>query len=231
MSYAALGNMGHTTIQKSEIVISDVEVFGMLELVLSFRDQEIIQHTKRTRRYSKALVQKMLNMNEYAEYLFSIDYESIADVMTIHDIGKIGICDDILFKPGRLTQSEFDEVKRHVTVGLRILDTIIAGRANKSAVIQNCYDIIGCHHERWDGTGYPNGLKGTDIPLSARIAAIADVYDALTSKRSYKAACSHKEAVEIIQSGAGSHFDSDIVACFLTVEQHFKLISDNPVME
>jgi len=227
MSYNAVLEADRAVTQKTEILISDVEVFGMLRHILSFRDNEIVRHTKRTKKYVKILVQKMLNMEEYKAYLRHINYESIAEVMTIHDIGKIGICDDILFKPGRLTRTEFDEVKKHVMVGLSILDSILAGRINNSAVIQNCYDIIGCHHEWWDGTGYPNGLKGTEIPLSARIAAIADVYDALISERSYKEACSHEEAVQIIRYGSGSHFDPDIINCFLDIEHHFRLISNN----
>ena len=231
MSSTALGNIDRKINQNNatKIEISDVEFFKMLELILSFKDKEITQHTKRTKRYTKILLHKMLQENKFRDILIIIDYKSIANVMAIHDIGKIGIGDDILLKPGRLTSEEFDEVKTHVDVGLDILDSILAGRKTDSIAIKNCYDIIRCHHERWNGSGYPNGLKGAAIPLSARIAAIADVYDALTSKRPYKDACSHTEAVQIIASGAGSHFDPDIVDCFLGTEQNFQLLLENPI--
>jgi len=234
MSYnAVLGNIDRKTSRNNttKIEISDVEFFDMLELILSLKDKETNQHTKRTRRYTRILLHRMLREDKFKATLIIIDHESIAEIMAIHDIGKIGIGDDILLKPGRLTPEEFDEVKTHVDVGLNILDSILVGRKTENAAIKNCYDIIRCHHERWDGSGYPNGLKGKEIPLSARIAAISDVYDALTSKRSYKDARSHIEAVQIITSGAGSHFDPDIVRCFLGVEQNFQLLLENPIRE
>ena len=233
MDNAVLGNIERQYAQRhaTKIVVSDVEFFEMLELILSFKDKEITQHTKRTKRYAKIFLNKMIHEENYERVLIDMDCESIANAMGIHDVGKIGICDDILFKPGRLTDEEFNEVKTHVDVGLNILDSILAGRKTESIAIKNCYDIIRCHHERWDGSGYPNGLKGAAIPLSARIAAIADVYDALTSKRPYKDACAHTEAVRIITYGAGSHFDPDIVDCFLSAEQNFQLLLENPIKE
>jgi len=233
MSSTALGNIDRKISRNNatKIEISDVEFFDMLELILSFKDKEITHHTKRTKRYTKILLHKMLQDDKFRDILIIIDYKSIANVMAIHDIGKIGICDDILFKPGHLTDEEFNEVKTHVDVGPDILDSILAGRKIDSVAIKNCYDIIRCHHERWNGSGYPNGLKGKEIPLSARIAAIADVYDALTSKRPYKDACSHTEAVQIITYGAGNHFDPDVVDCFLQAEQNFRLLLENPIRE
>ena len=233
MEYAISGSFDDKINLKKDtrITISEEEVFYALETVLSLRSKETIMHTKRTSKYAHVLIQRMLKESRYREELLHIDYESIIPVMRIHDIGKIGIDDNILFKPERLNTQEFEKIKSHVKSGVEILNSILAGKQTNSRAIQNCRDIIRYHHERWDGKGYLEGIWGEDIPLSARIAAVADVYDAVTSKRSYKKASSHTEAVEIIKIGAGSHFDPDIVKCFLDITQHFKMVLENRIEE
>jgi len=215
----------------TQITISDEEVFRALEMVLSLRSSETIMHTKRTSKYAHVLIQRMLKEEQYRDELIRIDYESITQIMRIHDIGKIGIGDNILFKPERLNTQEFEKIKSHITFGVEILNAILAGKQANSRAIQNCRDIIRYHHEHWDGEGYLEGISGGQIPLSARIAAVADVYDAVTSRRSYKQASSHTEAVEIIKAGAGSHFDPDIVKCFLDITQHFQMVLENRMEE
>jgi len=222
--------MENSTFDKIEMQesISEEMVFKILEISLHFKSKETIDHTKRTSKYAKVLVHKMLKSEKYKRDLIQMNYESIINVMTIHDIGKIGIGDDILFNLKRLSDKEFDKVKSHITVGLDILDfSLFASKNAHTLAFKNCQDIIKYHHERWDGSGYLEGLRGEQIPLSARIAAIADVYDALTSERSYKKAFSHMETVQFIRRGAGSHFDPGIVNCFLDIAQDFKMIFDN----
>jgi len=233
MEHVALGDINDNIDLKNtaRITISEDEVFYALETVLSFRCKETSLHSKRTSKYAHVLVQRMLKEKQYKYELIRIDYESIIQVMRIHDIGKIGIGDNILFKPEHLNTQEFEKIKSHVESGVEILNSILAGKQTNSRAIQNCRDIIRYHHERWDGKGYLEGISGEQIPLSARIAAVADVYDAVTSSRSYKKANSHTEAVEIIKAGAGSHFDPDIVDCFLDITQHFKMVLENRTEE
>jgi len=144
------------------------------------------------------------------------DLDIISSSARLHDIGKITITDLILNKPGNLTTEEYELMKTHASEGEKIIDSIIVESGNE-AFLKNAKLFAGYHHEQWDGTGYPHGLKGTDIPLQGRIMAIADVYDALISQRSYKIAFSHEKAVEIIKGSGGSQFDPKIVDVFLTV--------------
>ena len=143
----------------------------------------------------------------------------------LHDIGKIGIPDAILLKPGKLTPAEFTVMKTHVEIGYQTLKNIDK-RYQKNAFLQMGLDITRYHHEKWDGSGYLSQLKGEQIPLSARIMALADVYDALRSKRVYKSAFPHEEAVSIIQEGRGKHFDPELVDLFTASHQEFKELFD-----
>src|SRR5262249_30851358 len=138
----------------------------------------------------------------------------------LHDIGKVGIPDGILLKPGKLTAEEFEIMKRHTTLGAETLDAALE-RFPEARFLQIARDIAATHHERWDGTGYPRGLAGRQIPLAGRIVALADVYDALTSKRAYKEAFTHAVARSIILEGSGSHFDPDVAGAFQRVEDQF----------
>jgi putative two-component system response regulator len=134
----------------------------------------------------------------------------------LHDVGKIAISDRILQKPGRLTAEEFEEMKKHTTFGGQIIEKIEAS-TSVSDFLKHAKIFAGTHHEKWDGSGYPTGLKGEDIPLQGRIMALADVYDALVSERPYKKAFSHSDAVKIIQESKGTHFDPVLADIFIAV--------------
>jgi len=138
----------------------------------------------------------------------------------LHDVGKIAISDLILNKPGPLTNEEFEIMKSHVSVGVEAIERIMS-ETKEHAFLHHALLIAGAHHEKWDGRGYPNGLKGSDIPLEGRLMAIADVYDALISERPYKKAFTHEEACKIIEDSAGTHFDPVLVEVFKRVEDKF----------
>ncbi|MFH0995883.1 MAG: HD domain-containing phosphohydrolase [Pseudomonadota bacterium] len=148
------------------------------------------------------------------------DIIDISNASPLHDIGKVGISDNILLKPGKLTAEEFEVMKTHAMIGA---NTLQAARKKypKNAFINMGIAIARSHHEKWDGSGYPDGLVGEDIPLSARIMAVSDVYDALRSKRPYKPAFTHEKSCEIIMEGAGRHFDPAVIHAFTAVEAEF----------
>lgn len=144
----------------------------------------------------------------------------------LHDIGKIGIPDHILLKPGPLTDDEYEVMKKHTVLGR---DAIMCAEkliGNMETFLTCAREIAYSHHEKWDGSGYPQRLSGEDIPLPARLMAVVDAYDALTSRRIYKEAITHEEAVSIIQADTGKHFDPDVVRAFLTLQEQFKYISE-----
>jgi putative two-component system response regulator len=143
--------------------------------------------------------------------------------MALHDVGKIAIPDRILLKPGRLDEEEFAVMKTHTTRGKEIIGEL--GDVNASLYLRHCEDICYGHHERYDGKGYPRGLKGNDIPLAARIASLADVYDALVCARVYKAALPYSEAIQIIQEGKGTQFDPVLTDAVLKIQDQFKDIA------
>jgi putative two-component system response regulator len=150
----------------------------------------------------------------------------ITKAMALHDVGKIGIPDKILLKPGKLDPDEFEIMKTHTTVGKNIVEEMMkAVKDEDSIYLIHCRDIAYCHHERYDGKGYPRGLKGTDIPLSARIASLSDVYDALVCARVYKEALPFEEAIRIITEGKGSQFDPVLTDAVVQIQERFKEIS------
>lgn len=157
-------------------------------------------------------------------------HRNIVDTISMHDIGKVAIPDSVLMKPGKLDQKEWDIVKMHPIYGEQILDSICRHAQAASASIQSylntAREIISCHHERWDGSGYPRELKGEEIPLSARIAAVCDVYDSLRSRRPYKTPFDHQEAVRLISADKGTHFDPKVIDAFLEVSDEFAAIWD-----
>ncbi len=188
-----------------------------------YRDNETGAHIKRTREYIKVLVNELKKFPKYREYLTDSYVKLLYQSAPLHDIGKVGIPDSILLKPGSLTKDEFDIMKYHTLIGKKTLE-IADAKMNKESFLHYAIEMAAAHHEKWDGTGYPLGLKGEEIPLIARLMAVADVYDALVSKRVYKDAISHEDAVAIIKTESGKQFDPDIVSAFLNVEQKIKEI-------
>lgn len=189
-------------------------VFGLSEFAAR-RSGETGDHLKRIQKYC-TIVSEGIQKYEPQLELSNQMIEDIVSVSPLHDIGKVGISDDILNKPGPLDKAEFELIKEHTTIGAALLQEIY--KKSNSAYIRLAHEITRNHHERWNGSGYPDKLAGDNIPLAARIFAIADVYDALTSERCYKKVLSHKQAREIILTGSGIHFDPRLVACFLRIE-------------
>jgi len=187
------------------------------------RDSVTGGHIERTQHYLKLLVDLLVEYGVYAEEISTWDINLFIMSSQLHDVGKISIKDDILMKPDRLTNEEFDEMKKHTVFGVDIIRSIEKNTTD-NAFLLYAETLAGNHHEKWDGTGYPYGLKGSQIPLMGRLMAIIDVYDALTNDRPYKKAFSHEEAVEIIKDGFGTHFDPLIGNVFLTDEKKFKKI-------
>lgn len=181
--------------------------------MIEARDGITGQHIKHTSAYVRILIYGMKQVGLYTDILTDEYIATVIDVAPLHDIGKIAIMDQILKKNDRLTDEEFEAIKTHPQVGADIAEDILKG-VESDSYIKIAKDIILYHHEKWDGTGYPMGLKGKKIPLCARIMAVADVYDALRSKRSYKDSFSKEKSRRIILDGAGKHFDPDIVKVF-----------------
>ncbi|MCH7813431.1 MAG: response regulator [Planctomycetes bacterium] len=188
-----------------------------------YRDEETSQHLERVARYARLLAEELGRSPEYAKIVSAGFIEDIHLVAPLHDIGKVGIPDDILTKPGALTDQEFRIMKTHTEIGRRTLEFALA-KVGQVPMLRMCVDIAYCHHEKYDGRGYPRGISGEEIPLTARIIALADAYDAITSHRRYAPARPHEQAVEIIESEAGQHFDPAIVAAFLRCSDRFQAV-------
>ena len=177
-------------------------------------------HIERTTSYISILVNAMIKRGLYVDEVQDWDLETVVSSARLHDIGKIVVTDLILNKPGKLTEQEFEIMKTHTVEGEKLIDIII-NESGEGDFLHSAKLFAGNHHERWDGEGYPCGLKGEDIPLQGRIMAIADVYDALVSDRPYKKAYTHEKAVEIIKEGSGTQFDPKIVEIFLEINNQF----------
>ncbi|MGA2973959.1 MAG: HD domain-containing phosphohydrolase [Spirochaetia bacterium] len=187
-------------------------ILGFARLT-EYRDMDTGKHLERIREYTRVLAIGLGKLPKYADYITAEYVEDLCLSSVLHDVGKVGIEDAVLLKPGRLDTLEYEKIKRHAQLGgeaLRKVDQEI----KRESFLTIGKEVAFSHHERWDGAGYPAGRKGEQIPLSARIVALADVYDALTSKRSYKKELPHEEAVKIIMSEKGTHFDPDIVDVF-----------------
>jgi len=206
-----------------ELVLSrDITIQALIGL-LEVRDIESCNHTKRTQWMIKALCEQLSNKEAYCNILSDTYIKELFDTAPLHDIGKVGIPDSILLKPGKLTFEEFEIMKRHTTYGINALKYEVAEDSIPSFV-KTAIECIGGHHEKYDGSGYPKGLKGEDIPLPGRLMAIVDVYDALISKRVYKSAFKHEEALLLIKGERGKHFDPSLVDAFLVIEEQIKEI-------
>lgn len=200
----------------------DMMIFSLAKLAES-RDSDTGTHLERIREYSKVLATELMNWPKFESVVDAQFVELIYLTSPLHDIGKVGIPDSVLLKPGKLTSEEFEIMKRHTLIGGETLSAS-ANAYPEAGFIKMALDITLKHHERWDGTGYPFQLRGEQIPLCARIVAIADVYDALTTKRVYKDAYTHEEAARIIYDSRGTHFDPDIVDAFAMVEEQMRAI-------
>ncbi len=187
------------------------------------RDEETGQHIKRTQNFCRLLAEHLGTHSDYKDGIDEAFMGSIYQAAPLHDIGKVGIADNILLKPGKLTAEEFEIIKTHTLIGANTLKGVQEEYPN-NAFINMGVDIARSHHEKWDGSGYPDGLKGEDVPLCGRIMALADVYDALRSKRPYKPAFSHEKSFGIIMEGAGQHFDPRVVEAFKSLEDEFARI-------
>lgn len=201
----------------------DVAIIGLSALAES-RDNETGAHILRTQEYVKALAQELAMKPGYQSLLTPSYIELLYKSAPLHDVGKVGIPDAILLKPGKLTDEEFEIMKKHPEIGAEAL-SIAEQQMGSSSFLSVAREIAHTHHEKWDGTGYPQGLAGDTIPLSGRLMALADVYDALISKRVYKPAFSHDKAKAIILEGEGTHFDPEVIKAFLNVENEFVQIA------
>lgn len=191
-----------------------------LAAVIETRDVGTGEHVIRTKKYVGMIAREMQKYPKYKDILTEEYIKQIENSAPLHDVGKIAIRDAILLKPGKLTDEEFEEMKKHSAKGGEMINNIFSN-LDDDEFFKTAFDIAVAHHEKWNGTGYPYGLKGEEIPLSARIMAIADVYDALTSKRVYKDSIPPEKAFDIIVEGRGTHFDPDIIDIVITIRDEF----------
>jgi len=197
----------------------DASIYAISSLAET-RDNETGAHIVRTQKYIKAICLYLKDKPKFMAYLSDERIALIVKSAPLHDIGKVGIPDSILLKPGKLTDEEFAIMKGHPLIGKQAIEKA-EQQSGKMPFLEYAKEISESHHEKWDGSGYPYGLKGEDIPLSGRLMALADVYDALITQRVYKPAFSHEKSKAIILDGKGAHFDPDIVDAFLAVEAEF----------
>ncbi|OEZ59838.1 two-component system response regulator [Duganella sp. HH105] len=216
-------NFLETEIEKRtrEIVaLQDVTIHTMASLAET-RDSETGNHIRRTAHYVKTLAEKLRTNPRFSDFLTDKNIELLFKSAPLHDIGKVGIPDRILLKPGRFEGNEFEIMKTHTTLGRDAIRQAERELGLEVDFLKFAKEIAYGHQEKWDGSGYPEGLSGDNIPISARLMAVADVYDALISRRVYKDGMSHEAAVAIIAEGRGQHFDPDMVDAFMELQQDF----------
>ncbi len=204
--------------------IQDVTILSMASLAET-RDSDTGNHIRRTQHYVKALATHLKTHPRFAAQLADTAIEMLFKSAPLHDIGKVGIPDQILLKPGRFTPEEFEIMKTHTTLGRDAIEAAEHQLGMSVEFLFTAKEIAYYHQEKWDGSGYPTGAAGETIPLSARLMAVADVYDALISRRVYKEGMPHEKAVGILREGRGSHFDPDILDAFLALENEFRAIA------
>jgi adenylate cyclase len=205
----------------------------MVQALLSLtevRDAETGRHSLRTQQYARLLAEPLAAHPRFRDYLTPERIELLSSLAPLHDIGKVGIPDRILNKPGALTPEEAAEMRRHPELGRDVIERAESrvGGVRDDATLQMAKDIVYTHHERWDGTGYPRGLHGTDIPVAGRIMALVDVYDAVRARSLYRPCLSHDDTLKLIVDGRGTHFDPDVVEAFLRVSGSFEALSTEP---
>ena len=211
--------------EKTEMIehLQDVMMLSLAELV-ECRDENTGGHIKRTAEYVKILTEEIVEAGLYSDILTKEYIRDIVRSAPLHDVGKIGINDATLLKAGALDAEEFEHMKNHAELGAQTIQKMI-NETNGESFLYIAKDMAHYHHEKWDGSGYPCGLKGEEIPISARIMAIADVYDALTTQRPYKKAFEHDVAVKIITEGKGKMFDPKIIDVFEEIHYKFQLVN------
>ena len=199
-------------------------VIDLLANLVECRDLESGWHIQRTRYLVKLLIEKLIQTGKLDPSLHFSDVNFIVNAVVLHDVGKIGIPDNILQKPDKLTPEEFETMKSHTIIGSEIANKLLD--VQSPVYVRHIQDICLYHHEKWDGTGYPHGLSGEEIPYSARLMAIVDVYDAMTSKRVYKPALPHETTMEIIRESAGKHFDPVLAEVFYEFRDEFRELAE-----
>jgi putative two-component system response regulator len=204
--------------------IQDVTILAMASLAET-RDSETGNHIRRTQHYVKALAERLKDHPRFKDYLDDTTIDLLYKSAPLHDIGKVGIPDRILLKPGKLTPEEFEIMKTHTTLGRDAIQAAEDRLGMEVPFLKLAKEIAYSHQEKWDGSGYPEGLSGDDIPISGRLMAVADVYDALVRRRVYKGPVEHDVAFEIMTEGRGQHFDPDMVDAFVTIEDTVKSIA------
>ena len=204
--------------------IQDVTVLAMSSMAET-RDNETGNHILRTQRYVRRLAEQLQQHPRFAAVLSNDYIKLLFKSAPLHDIGKVGIPDHILLKPGKLTFEEFEIMKTHTTLGFNAIVRAERSLGTEFDFLRPAKEIALSHQEKWDGSGYPQSLAGDAIPISARLMAVADVFDALISKRVYKEPMSHDETLRIMMAGRGSHFDPDVLDAFLQVHEDFKAIA------
>jgi putative two-component system response regulator len=205
--------------------IQDVTIRAMASLAET-RDNETGSHIRRTQSYVKLLAEQLRDHPRFRDFCTPANIDNLFKSAPLHDIGKVGIPDHVLLKPGKLTADEFEVIKDHPRIGRDAIERALADLGDEDAqFLQVAQDIAYGHHEKWDGSGYPQGIGGDDIPIPARLMALADVYDALISRRVYKPAMPHEEAAAIIAQGRTTHFDPDVVDAFLAIDAQFHQVA------
>jgi len=198
-------------IKTNQLLRSQDTILEILVNVTSYRDNDTGDHIQRTTFFTERIVNYLFELGMH-EYRMNRNYaDNIIKTAKLHDIGKVGISDTILLKPGKLSPPEYSEIKKHTTLGAKMIDDAMVELGDDSTFLLVAKELVYSHHEWWNGNGYPLGLAGEDIPLSGRIMAVSDVYDALITDRPYKKAFSHDRAVEIMLEESGTHFDPNLM--------------------
>ena len=206
------------------LAIQEATILALASLAET-RDNDTGNHLRRTQLYVKSLAIKLKKHPRFQEYLTDQNINMLFKSAPLHDIGKVGIPDHILLKPGRLEPEEFEIMKTHTTIGRDAIKRAEQNLGTNVEFLRIAQEISLSHQEKWDGTGYPEGLSGDDIPISARLMAVADVYDALISRRVYRERMTHEKVVQIVIEGRGTHFDPDIVDAFIEIQEEFSEIA------
>ena len=221
-----MGYIGEVQKKGEQIAKLQNGLIIVLADMVESRDQCTGDHIKKTAAYTKIIMEQMKREGIYADQMTDEFIDDVVNSAPLHDIGKIHVPDAVLNKPGRLTDEEFRQIQEHTTAGGEIIDRAIAYVSEDSGYLREARNLAVSHHEKWNGKGYPLGLKGEEIPLSARIMAVADVFDALVSRRSYKAPFPIEKAIDIIRSDAGTHFDANVVKAFLDAEDEIRKVAE-----